>query len=105
MSTGVKVWQVCVDGQIYLSAWANIGIRWISTNTSNTNANLGGIELYINGDLVGVSKLELNQNLDGTGNFMQASWVTSKRNFEHGNFAIFFFNFRIRRVLLPDHSL
>jgi len=71
VSTGTKAWQICVDGQVYLTTWANIGIRWIPTNINNSNANLGGIELYINGVVVGESKLEMNQKLDGTSNFVQ----------------------------------
>jgi hypothetical protein len=48
VSTGDNVWKVCVTGQIYLSSWANIGIRWIRTNPDLPNALLGGLELYIN---------------------------------------------------------
>ena len=71
VSTGSSVWQVCVTGQIYLSSWANIGIRWIKTNPDLPNSQLGGLELYMNGILIGVSMLGLQQTLDGTTMFTQ----------------------------------
>ncbi len=75
VSTGVGVWKVCVTGQIYLSAWANIGIRWIKTDPSLPNSQLGGLELYMNGALIGVSMLPLQQTVDGTTLFTQVKIV------------------------------
>ena len=66
VSTGDNVWKVCITGQIYITTWANIGIRWIRTNPNLPNAQLGGLEVYVNGALVGVSMLPIQQTLNGS---------------------------------------
>lgn len=71
VSTGESAWKVCVTGQIYLSSWANIGIRWIKTNRDLPNAQLGGLELYMNGVMIGSSMLELQPTKEGASNFVQ----------------------------------
>ena len=71
VSTGTQAWQVCVAGQVYLSTWANIGIRWIKSNPALPTAQIGGLELYMNMVLVGVSTLPIQNKFDGTTNFVQ----------------------------------
>ena len=54
VSTGERVWNITVTGQLTESKWINIGIRWKADDkgSKNTGANDTGIEMYINGKLV-----------------------------------------------------
>ena len=47
-----------MKGQLYNDSWTNIGVRWIKPNFEDPNltaATLGGLELYVNLEMVGRS--------------------------------------------------
>jgi len=69
VSTGTKVWEIRVAGQLYNNTWVEIGIRWITpdlskpqlTETPEGREKMGGLEMYIGGIL----KCDDEGNCDG----------------------------------------
>ena len=65
VSTGEKVWELRVSGQLYNNTWTEIGIRWIipdiskpqNAETEKGREKMGGLEMYVNLDKVGHSIL------------------------------------------------
>lgn len=59
VSTGEKVWELTVTGQLYNNTWSNIGIRWKFPDYSDNvpNHKRYGLELYVNIEKVGQSIL------------------------------------------------
>ena len=56
VSTGTKVWQLKIMGQLYNATWNNIGLRWYKPDLLDEETpiwKLGGLEMYINGQNVG----------------------------------------------------
>jgi len=65
VSTGEKVWELRVSGQLYNNTWTEVGIRWIvpditkpkNAETEAGREKMGGLEMYINLEKVGHSIL------------------------------------------------
>ena len=65
VSTGEKVWELRVSGQLYNNTWAEVGIRWVVPDlskpqlaaTEEGREKMGGLEMFINLEKVGHSVL------------------------------------------------
>jgi len=65
VSTGEKVWELRVSGQLYNNTWTEVGIRWKipdiskpkNAETEKGRERMGGLEMYINLEKVGHSIL------------------------------------------------
>jgi len=65
VSTGEKVWELRVSGQLYNNTWTEVGIRWVipdiskpkNAETEAGREKMGGLEMWINLEKVGHSIL------------------------------------------------
>jgi len=65
VSTGEKVWELRVSGQLYNNTWTQVGIRWVvpditkpkNAETEEGREKMGGLEMFVNLEKVGHSIL------------------------------------------------
>ncbi len=76
VSTGVKVYEIRVTGQIFSDDWMSVGIRFKEPDITNEDipiSKMGGLEMYVNQDLVGRMLLPVINQKDGTTTFKSLS--------------------------------
>ena len=66
------VWELVVTGQLFDSKWNSIALRWKKpdlTDTKTPIARLGGLEMFVNGELVGRTLIAVTENKGGSTKF------------------------------------
>lgn len=72
ISTGEMVWELVITGQLFDKRWASIALRWKKPNLDDLGtpvSQLGGLEMFINGERVGRTLLAQTKDKDGTTQF------------------------------------
>ena len=72
LSTGEMVWELVVTGQLFESKWTSIALRWKKpdlTDTKTPIARLGGLEMFVDGELVGRTLIAVTENKRGSTKF------------------------------------
>ncbi len=71
------VWEIVVAGQLTSHKWVNIGLKWKMPDLTDEDTpvhNLGGLEMFINGELVGRTLIAQTENRGGTTKFKLLSF-------------------------------
>ena len=66
------VWEIKVAGQLYDNSWTSIGLRFKKPNLEDELTpvkNLGGLEMYINGEMIGQTLIAVTENKGGSTQF------------------------------------
>jgi len=72
LSTGEMVWELVVTGQLFNATWMAVALRWKKpdlTDTVTPVSRLGGLEMYVNGEMVGRTLIAVTENKGGTTKF------------------------------------
>ena len=71
VSTGIRVWELPIEGQIYDDKWMSVALRWKNPDLDDQKtpvSKLGGLEMWINGNLTATRLFpEMNKK---TGDFV-----------------------------------
>lgn len=69
VSTGIRVWELPIEGQIYDDKWMSVALRWKNPDLDDQKtpvSRLGGLEMWINGNLTATRLFpEVNKKTGG----------------------------------------